>query len=264
MDITEQNLQTLSEYMQHTLNPDISVRKPAEQFLESIEQNKNYPLLLLHLVDKPNVDMTLRVAGAVTFKNYIRRNWKVAEGEPNKIHDEDRVAIKTLIVSLMLKSPEAILKQLSVAVSEIGAHDFPMQWSNLIDEMMEKFASGNTQKDVFFGLEPFFFVSGDFHIINGILQTAHSLFKKYRVQMKSEMLWREIKFVLDKFAKPLTDLMMVFHLSILREFALFFFILPGYCTINENHHRSGEFENNRLKPDNDSKSVLLVKLPGFA
>lgn len=27
--------------------------------------------------------------------------------------------------------------------------------------------------------------------------------------MKSEMLWREIKFVLDKFAKPLTDLMVV-------------------------------------------------------
>lgn len=43
----------------------------------------------------------------------------------------------------MLKSPESIQKQLSVAVSEIGAHDFPMKWSNLIDEMVDKFASGN-------------------------------------------------------------------------------------------------------------------------
>ena len=47
---------------------------------------------------------------------------------------------------------------------------------------------------------------GDFHVINGVLQTAHSLFKKYRHQFKSQTLWEEIKFVLDNFAKPLTDL----------------------------------------------------------
>ena len=38
----------------------------AEKCLESIEGKQNYPLLLLNLVDKDGVDMTLRVAGAVT------------------------------------------------------------------------------------------------------------------------------------------------------------------------------------------------------
>jgi len=47
---------------------------------------------------------------------------------------------------------------------------------------------------------------GDFHIINGILQTAHSLFKRYRFEFKSQELWSEIKYVLDTFAKPFTDL----------------------------------------------------------
>lgn len=51
--------------------------------------------------------------------------------------------------------------------------------------------------------------SGDFHIINGVLQTAHSLFKKYRYEFKSNELWTEIKLVLDKLAKPLTDLLLV-------------------------------------------------------
>lgn len=37
--------------------------------------NEGYSLLLLNLVDKDGVDMTIRVAGAITFKNYVKRNW---------------------------------------------------------------------------------------------------------------------------------------------------------------------------------------------
>lgn len=41
-----------------------------------MEGNKNYPLLLLHLVGKGEMDMTIRIAGAIAFKNYVKRNWK--------------------------------------------------------------------------------------------------------------------------------------------------------------------------------------------
>ena len=51
--------------------------------------------------------------------------------------------------------------------------------------------------------------AGDFHVINGILRTAHSLFERYRYEFKSNELWTEIKFVLDNFAKPLTELFVV-------------------------------------------------------
>lgn len=57
----------------------------AEKFLEGVEVNQNYPLLLLHLVHKPQVDMTIRVIGAVTFKNYIKRNWSVV-GLPTDLY----------------------------------------------------------------------------------------------------------------------------------------------------------------------------------
>lgn len=50
---------------------------PAEKFLESVEGNKNYPKLLLHLVNKPDCDLTIRIAGAVAFKNLIKRNWSI-------------------------------------------------------------------------------------------------------------------------------------------------------------------------------------------
>lgn len=85
----------------------------------------------------------------------------------------------------------AIQKQLSDAVAIIGKHDFPKDWQGLLGEMVSKFETG------------------DFYVINGVLQTAHSIFKRYRYEFKAQALWEEIKFVLTEFAKPLTDLFLV-------------------------------------------------------
>jgi len=49
----------------------------AEKFLESVEGSQNYLLLLLHLMDKADVDMHLRVGASITFKNFVKRNWKI-------------------------------------------------------------------------------------------------------------------------------------------------------------------------------------------
>ena len=51
----------------------------AEKFLESVEGNQNYPLLLLKLLDKAEVDQHIRVSSAITFKNYVKRNWRVVD-----------------------------------------------------------------------------------------------------------------------------------------------------------------------------------------
>lgn len=169
--------------------------------------------MLLHLVGKDDVDGTIRIAGSIAFKNFVKRNWNAHavsgwqfvectastltqnlyllqdSDSPDRIHSDDRSAIKQYIVTLMLKSSPSIQKQLSDAISIIGKYDFPDKWPQLITEMVEKFATG------------------DFNIINGVLQTAHSIFKRYRYEFKSQKLWEEIKLVLTTFAKPLTDLL---------------------------------------------------------
>ncbi|XP_008946536.1 PREDICTED: exportin-2 isoform X2 [Merops nubicus] len=187
MELSDANLQTLTEYLKKTLDPDPAIRRPAEKFLESVEGSQNYPLLLLTLLEKSQENV-IKVCASVTFKNYIKRNWRIVEDEPNKICESDRVAIKANIVPLMLSSPEQIQKQLSDAISIIGREDFPQKWPDLLTEMVNRFRSG------------------DFHVINGVLRTAHSLFKRYRHEFKSNELWSEIKLVLDAFALPLTNL----------------------------------------------------------
>lgn len=106
----------------------------------------------------------------------------------DKISANDRQAIKYSISELMLTSPEKIQRQLSDAISLISVEDFPDKWPDLLVGMVERMKSGN------------------FHIINGVLRTAHSIFKRYRHEFQSNELWKEIKYVLGIFAHPLTEL----------------------------------------------------------
>jgi len=78
MEINDANLQALAGFLQQTLQPDPNIRKPAEQFLESVEGNKNYSVMLLNLISKRDaVDINIRFAGAIAFKNFVKRNWKI-------------------------------------------------------------------------------------------------------------------------------------------------------------------------------------------
>lgn len=215
MDINDNNIKVMSEFLANTLSPDPDVRRPgkkrnprisvnleieaffmrlsAEQFLEKVDHNRNFPQILLHLIEKEDIDTTIRISAAIAFKNYISRNWffDSEKQDVDRIHESDREAIKRMIVPMMLKSPVSIQSQFSKAIEIIGKYDFPKKWPLLMDEMTEKFGTG------------------DFHVINGILKTADSIFHRYRSESKSQQLWEEIKMVLDKFAKPLTDLLQV-------------------------------------------------------
>lgn len=92
----------------------------------------------------------------------------------------------------MLRSEENIQRQLSEAISIIGKEDFPEKWTNLLENMVTRVQEACNQYN--------------FAVINGVLQTADSLFKRYEFEYKSTELWAEIKFVLDTFAKPFTEL----------------------------------------------------------
>ena len=72
----------LTGYLQQTMSPDAAVRKPAEEYLKSVEGQQGFGILLLTLLgNEANAgdptQAAVKVAAAITFKNYIKRNWKV-------------------------------------------------------------------------------------------------------------------------------------------------------------------------------------------
>lgn len=150
MEATPENLQALVGYLTQTLSDKYEIRKPAEDYLMSVEGTPNYATLLLQLTDSDQVEMHIRLAASINFKNFVKRNWRIVEDMPNEvslfvgmhvehchgvcgslttlfltfslaqISESDRELIKKNIVGLMLRTPESLQRQLSDAITIIG------------------------------------------------------------------------------------------------------------------------------------------------
>ena len=62
MEVNPANIQQLAVYLQQTMSPQAEVRKPAEEFLQSVECNLNYPVLLLSLLNQEAGDANIKVS----------------------------------------------------------------------------------------------------------------------------------------------------------------------------------------------------------
>ncbi|KAJ2471807.1 importin-alpha export receptor, partial [Coemansia sp. RSA 2320] len=154
-----------------------------EQFLASIEQAPHFVVPLLQLVSNQSTDANVRFAAALYFKNYVKRRWPQDENSEDALLADDRQAVKSEIVSLMITVPKNLQLQIGEAVSIIAEHDFPTQWPELISDMVSKLSAT------------------DYHVNNGILQTAHTVFKEWRSAFRSDDLYTKINYVLGQFTE---------------------------------------------------------------
>lgn len=76
----------------------------------------------------------------------------------------------------MLSAPARVRAQLSEALVSIGQNDYPAHWPRLLPELLEKLQLG------------------DSHITNGVLETTHSIYKRYRNQVMTEALSKELEY----------------------------------------------------------------------
>jgi len=71
----------LGQLLQKSLIPSES--KSAEQALRNAEAQPGFSIMLLHIVANASYDGTVRLAGALYFKNFIKRNWTVLSPQTN-------------------------------------------------------------------------------------------------------------------------------------------------------------------------------------
>lgn len=172
-----------------------STAKNSERQLKLLESQEGFPLTLLHIVASTNLPGSTRLAGALFFKNFIKRKWVDENGE-YLISISDAELVKKEIITLMIQLPNNLQIQVGEAISIIADSDFPHRWSDLLDELISKLS---TQ---------------DMITNKGVLTVAHSIFKRWRPLFRSDALFLEIKLVLDKFAVPFLNLLQSVDLQI--------------------------------------------------
>jgi exportin-2 (importin alpha re-exporter) len=130
----------------------------------------------------------VRLASALYFKNFIRRNW-VNEDGVHQLPADEVTAIKRELIGLMVQVPPNLQAQLGEAVSAIADSDFWERWDTLVDDLISRLTPNNAT------------------VNNGVLRVAHSIFKRWRPLFRSDELFTEINHVLSKFSGPFLQLL---------------------------------------------------------
>ncbi|KAF2146096.1 uncharacterized protein K452DRAFT_263646 [Aplosporella prunicola CBS 121167] len=180
------NTQAIAQLLQQSLDPRTS--KQAEAQISEQQTTPGFSITLLHIVADNSVPHTTRLAAALYFKNFIKRNWTDVEGN-YKLPQAEVVTVKQELIGLMISVPPSIQSQLGEAVSAIADSDFWERWDTLVDDLVSRLTPDNAQ------------------INNGVLQVAHSIFKRWRPLFRSDELFTEINHVLSKFSNPFLQLL---------------------------------------------------------
>ncbi|SMN18045.1 similar to Saccharomyces cerevisiae YGL238W CSE1 Nuclear envelope protein that mediates the nuclear export of importin alpha (Srp1p) [Maudiozyma saulgeensis] len=162
--------------------------KLAEKSLKELESQDGFGLTLLHVVAAENLSISTRLAGALFFKNFLKRKW-VDENGNHLLSVSSVELIKKEIIPLMISLPANLQIQIGEAISIIADSDFPTRWPGFLDDLVSRLSPDNM-------------------ILNkGVLIVAHSIFKRWRPLFRSDDLFLEIKLVLDKFTIPFLSLL---------------------------------------------------------
>ena len=180
------DLEAVSKFLAESVVASTS--KSAERSLKDLESQDGFGLTLLHVVASTNLPISTRLAGALFFKNFIKRKWVDEDGN-YLIPVRNVEMIKKEIIPLMITLPNNLQIQVGEAISVIANSDFPNNWPTLLNDLANK-------------------LSTDDMVTNkGVLTVAHSIFKRWRPLFRSDDLFIEIKLVLDAFTLPFLNLL---------------------------------------------------------
>lgn len=177
---------SIAGILEKSLDPRFA--KDAAEELKNLETTAGFPVALLHLIASNQCQLPIRLAGALYFKNLVRRKW-IDETGVYMINGEDVAIIKAEIIGLMIQLPSDQLQtQIGESISLIAESEFPELWPGLLDELIGKLSLN------------------DLNTNEGILKVSHSIFKRWRPLFRSDDLFLEIKMVLDKFSTPFLEM----------------------------------------------------------
>ena len=131
-------VQLLATVLSHTFDNDANVRQAAETQLATIESQPGYPSTLLHICVLP-LPLPIKQAAALRFKNRIKRQWLLLEGEEEAgeagrvgLSAEDKRVIKENLYQAIITQEQPLIRiQLLESLRCIVDTDWPADYPSL-------------------------------------------------------------------------------------------------------------------------------------
>ncbi|KNE59737.1 hypothetical protein AMAG_05202 [Allomyces macrogynus ATCC 38327] len=125
------DIQVYHAALRGTLSPDQAVRMKSELDVKAVQKLPGFLPMALQVAVQEQ-DVAIRMASAITFKNFVRSHWA---GSSVVVPDADRDQCKQMMVASIVAVPQNLRPQLCLALHFMLVHDFPEQWPNFIEQV---------------------------------------------------------------------------------------------------------------------------------
>eukprot|EP00946_MAST-07B_sp_MAST-7B-sp1_P003469 g3469.t1 len=136
----------------------------------------------------------VKQAAAVAFKNFVKNGWdpeskENGDADHAPVGDADKQLIRQHLVQLMCSARPSVMAQLAEALRIISVYDFPDNWRELLPDLVRRLAQAMQ--------------SNNWSVYNGVLETANSIFKRFRYVGKSDALFTQLLYIFGIFCGPM-------------------------------------------------------------
>ena len=126
----------------NTQSPNTTTRSQAEESLQQLWIDENFPLALVSIASHDSVQTEIRQSALLTLKSYVLATWSPSLEEFKGqvvLGDEPKARVRDCLFSLATSetADRKTRNAASYVVSKIASADFPDQWGGLLDTLLE-------------------------------------------------------------------------------------------------------------------------------
>lgn len=119
------------------------IRKPAEAALVEYANVGGFLDAILRVFCDPSFDVNLRLASVICLKRTLHIHWKPRKASVYGITDAEKNSLKAFLLSHNEEPVRKLAVQLSVVVADIARRDWPGNWDNLFNSLMNDITTGS-------------------------------------------------------------------------------------------------------------------------
>ncbi|CBZ50338.1 putative IMPortin-alpha re-exporter [Neospora caninum Liverpool] len=192
----------LAALLEETLAANPAAIRCAEEELQRRSGTEAFAKDLLLLLVGADASPAAKQAGAIYFKNYIRRLWDV-DPQQGGISEANRVLVKEHLLCLLLapSTEKRVQMQLADALARIAETDLPLDWPTLLPELSQKHLVPTVAS-----LQQSPSAAEQKALLQqqvAALEILHAVLKKYRSALRSDDVLLELQQVLPATQEPL-------------------------------------------------------------
>ena len=139
-----------------TLKSDTIAIRNAEQGLNSLFQDPQFPLALLNITSHSDVDIASRKSALTTLKNYVAATWSPQFDETFQgqvyLNDEAKSRIREQVFNISVtpagQGASDVQGLAASVVGKIASADFPEEWPSLLKSLLDIVNTSNNSATV--------------------------------------------------------------------------------------------------------------------